>query len=173
MQLTLFTDYSLRVLIFLALHSGRSVPSAEIASSFGISRNHLLKVVRALVEQGLVDSTRGAGGGLRLARPASEIRIGQLVRRMEPATPLLECFDLKTNQCRIVPACTLKRVLARALAAFHAELDQHTLGDLVHQRGELLELLQPAPSRARARKTGSGRYPAGSRALGTARRTTP
>ena len=173
MQLTLFTDYSLRVLIFLALHAERSVPSAEIARSFGVSRNHLLKVIRALVKEGLVHSTRGVGGGLRLARPASEIRIGQLVRRMEPGTPLLECFDLKTNQCRIVPACTLKRVLARALAAFHAELDQHTLADLPHRREELLELLQPAPARARARKTGSGRYPAGPRALGTARRTTP
>lgn len=171
MQLTLFTDYSLRVLIYLALHPERSVSSTEIARAFGISRNHLLKVVRSLAAHGLVQSTRGVGGGLRLARSASEIRLGQLVRRMEPGTPLLECFDLKTNRCPIVPACALKGVLARALTAFHAELDRHTLSDLVMHREGLDSILQPAVGRPRARKTGSRRYPAGSRALGTARRT--
>jgi Rrf2 family nitric oxide-sensitive transcriptional repressor len=173
MQLTLFTDYSLRVLIFLALDPERSVPTAEIARAFGISRNHLLKVVRSLVAHGLVRSTRGVGGGLRLARPANEIRVGQLVRRMEPATPLLECFDLKTNRCPIVPACALKRVLARALSAFHAELDRHTLSDLVAQREGLVGLLQPPLPRTRSRNPLNTRYPAGSRALGTARRTKP
>ena len=92
---------------------------------------------------------------------------------MEPATPLLECFDLKTNRCPIVPACALKRVLARALSAFHAELDRHTLSDLVAQREGLVGLLQPPLPRTRSRNPLNTRYPAGSRALGTARRTKP
>lgn len=169
MQLTSFTDYSLRVLIYLALNPERGIRSAEIARAFGISRHHLLKVIRELAKSGLVQTTRGSGGGLRLTREPGEIRIGALVRRMEPGSPLLECFDLATNTCPIVPACGLKRVLGRAFQAFHAVLDEYTLADFATRPETLRALLADAP----ARKNPAKRYPARPRTVGSPRRSAP
>src|SRR5688500_16523949 len=108
MYLTLYSDYSLRVLIYLGLHPDRLCSIAEIAQAYGISRNHLLKVVNELANLGFVQSTRGRGGGLTLGRDPSQISLGEVIRQTEPLH-LVECFDAKTNTCRLAPSCELKR----------------------------------------------------------------
>ena len=147
MQLTLFSDYSLRVLLYLTAHGDRRVTLAEISTAYGISQHHLVKVVQRLVEQGLVESTRGRGGGLRLARLPADINVGHVVRATEPHLNLVECFDAKTNTCPIDRACGLKHVLLRAQGAFLNELDQHTLADFLPRAPALIKLwrrqLQP------------------------------
>lgn len=127
MQLTLFSDYSLRVLLYLATHDGRLVRVEEIAEAYGISRNHLQKVVQSLVQHGWIQATRGRGGGLRLLRAANEIGIGAIVRECEPTLELVECLNPKTNRCPISPACGLKGALEEARRAFFEVLDQYTL----------------------------------------------
>lgn len=141
MHLTIHSDYALRVLLFLKVEDDRSCTIQEIAEAYGISRNHLMKVAQELAQLGYVNATRGRGGGLRLALPPGEIRLGEVVRRTEPHFNLAECFDLKTNTCPIVPACDLKRVLAEAGQAFLATLDGYTLADLGRKRTRLRELL--------------------------------
>ena len=147
MQLTAFTDYTLRTLIYLAIEEGRRATIAEIADAYGIAENHLTKVVLQLGQAGDVETLRGRGGGLRLARPAAEISIGAVVRRTEPGLALAPC--LGTGNCVITPACGLRPVLAEALDAFLAVLDRYTLADLVDcSRGGLARLLglpTPAP----------------------------
>jgi Rrf2 family nitric oxide-sensitive transcriptional repressor len=130
MQLTQFTDYSLRVLIYLArLPEPGMATVPEIADHHGISRHHLVKVVHNLAQQGLINTTRGKGGGIQLARPPHTIGLGDVVRLTEPHMDLVECFDLKTNQCRIVRGCFLKAALHEARRAFMAALDKYTLAD--------------------------------------------
>jgi Rrf2 family nitric oxide-sensitive transcriptional repressor len=129
MQLTLFSDYSLRVLLYLSIHHDRRVPLPEISAAYGISQHHLVKVVQRLVEEELIESVRGRGGGLRLGRPPREINIAAVVRMTEPTLTLVECFDARTNTCPIDAACGLKTALARAQKAFFAELEQHTLAE--------------------------------------------
>src|SRR4051812_5945520 len=99
MRLTLYTDYSLRVLLYLVLDRGRTATISEIASSYGISRNHLVKVVNNLVRLGYVSSTRGRSGGLRLSGEPSAVSIGEVVRRTEHDFQLVECFEPETNTC--------------------------------------------------------------------------
>jgi Rrf2 family nitric oxide-sensitive transcriptional repressor len=140
MRLTAFSDYSLRVLMYLALHPDRYVTIPEIAAAFGVSVNHLMKVVQHLGAGGEVQTLRGPHGGLRLARPAAAIRVGDVVRRTEPDLALAPCPD-----CVIHPACALTGVLDQALAAFMAVLDGCTLADLVVQRGALAGLLGGRP----------------------------
>jgi Rrf2 family transcriptional regulator, nitric oxide-sensitive transcriptional repressor len=140
MQLTLFSDYSLRVLLYLTMHGDRRVTLAEISSAYGISQHHLVKVVQRLVEEGWIESTRGRGGGLRLARPPGEINVGHVVRVTEPHLNLVECFDTQTNTCPIDRACGLKQVLLRAQAAFLNELEQHTLADFAPRAPALIKL---------------------------------
>jgi Rrf2 family nitric oxide-sensitive transcriptional repressor len=140
MQLTLFSDYALRTLLYLAMHEGRLVAVDEISAAYGISRHHLVKVVQLLVGAGAVASVRGRGGGLRLAVPADALNVGRLVRTAEPHLNLVECFDRATNTCPIVSACGLKGVLQRARDAFFAELDQHTLADFLPNRDRLVPL---------------------------------
>jgi Rrf2 family nitric oxide-sensitive transcriptional repressor len=140
MQLTLFSDYSLRVLLYLTMHGDRRVTLAEMSSAYGISQHHLVKVVQRLVEEGLIESTRGRGGGLRLARPPGEINVGQVVRVTEPHLNLVECFDAQTNTCPIDRACGLKQVLLRAQAAFLDELERHTLADFAPRAPALIKL---------------------------------
>lgn len=130
MRLTIHTDLALRVLIFLALIEGRRTTIQEIAESFGISRNHLMKVVHQLATLGFIQSTRGAGGGIELARRPESIRIGDLVASVEPDFSLVECFR-PDNQCVIVPACMLPAMLGQALDAFRRTLNTYTLADLV------------------------------------------
>jgi len=140
MQLTLFSDYSLRVLLYLTMHGDRRVTLAEMSTAYGISQHHLVKVVQRLVEEGLIESTRGRGGGLRLARPPGEINVGQVVRVTEPHLNLVECFDAQTNTCPIDRACGLKQVLLRAQAAFLDELERHTLADFAPRAPALIKL---------------------------------
>lgn len=130
MQLTQFTDYSLRVLIYLArLPQPGMATVPEIASHFGISRNHLVKVVNNLATRGFIMTSRGKGGGMQLARPAATIGIGEVVRVTEPHMNLVECFDPKANQCRIVRGCALKGFLYEARRSFLAVLDRYSLAE--------------------------------------------
>lgn len=130
MRLSLFTDYSLRVLMFAAL-KGESFSLSEIAEVYGISRNHLIKVVNYLAKLGYLETKRGRGGGIALGMAAGDIRLGLLVRRTENSPVIVECFDRERNTCPINGMCRLKGVLARAAAAYYEELDRHTVADLV------------------------------------------
>lgn len=140
MQLTRYTDYSLRVLIYLAIHKEGLATIEEISEAYGISKAHLTKIVHQLGLAGYLETVRGRGGGLRLARPPEKIRIGDVVRETEE-TPLVECFDPKTSHCRIEPVCGLTAVLKEALQAFLRTLDGYTLADLVVRRREPLARL--------------------------------
>lgn len=133
MRLTQWTDYTLRVLMYCAATDGRALPVTinEVADGYGISRSHLMKIVQELSAQGLLETTRGRGGGMRLMRPASEINIGAVVRATETDFNLVECFDPETNRCRLSSHCRLKSVLGRAMQAYLAELDRVTLADLM------------------------------------------
>lgn len=140
MQLTLFSDYALRVLLYLTMHRDRRVAVPEISTAYGISQHHLVKVVQLLIERGWVESVRGRGGGLRLAREPAEINVATVVRVTEPHLNLVECFDERANTCPIDPACGLKKVLVRAQEAFMTELEQHTLADFAPRAPALIKL---------------------------------
>lgn len=140
MQLTQFTDYSLRVLLYLAAHPDRVVPLQEIARSYGISHHHLVKVVRRLAEQGAVESLRGRTGGVRLVKAAREINVGALVRGSEPHLDLVECFDADTNTCPIDGVCGLKGALRQATSAFLRVLDNYSLADFQPRAGALIKI---------------------------------
>jgi Rrf2 family nitric oxide-sensitive transcriptional repressor len=144
MKLTTFTDYSLRVLIYVAAAPGRRATIAEIARAFGISENHLVKVVHLLGREGILLNTRGRGGGLALARPAKEISVGAIVRLAEGGDYPAECFR-EDNHCSIAPVCRLAGVLEQALAAFYAVLDRQTVADLVQDRARLASILRFEP----------------------------
>jgi Rrf2 family nitric oxide-sensitive transcriptional repressor len=141
MHLTQFSDYSLRVAIYLACHPGQVVSVDEISRAFGISRHHLVKVVQTLTELGVVEAQRGRGGGMRLAMQPTEINIGWLIRQTEPHLDLVECFDLATNTCPIAPACGLKGILQHAQQAFLSVLDGYTLDQVLTRRSDLAILL--------------------------------
>ena len=129
MRLTQYTDYSLRVLIYLAVHGRELTTIQEITEAYGISRSHLMKVVQQLAREGYVEAIRGQGGGLRLRGEAAEINLGEVVRRMEPDFAFVECFR-EGSHCAIETACVLPAILHRARQAFLAELDRSTLADL-------------------------------------------
>ncbi len=141
MRLTTFTDYSLRVLIYLAVQPERRATIAEISSAYGIKENHLSKVVHFLGQQGWLTTVRGKGGGLGLARAPQDIRIGTVVRQTEGQDLPAECFDREHDTCPITRICRLKGVLREATAAFHAVLDRYTLGDLVQNPQALARML--------------------------------
>jgi len=130
MRLTDYTDYTLRVLIYCASNPGRLVTIGEIADAYAISRNHLTKIVHELGKQGVLETVRGRGGGLRLLRAPSAITVGEIVRRAEPDFALVECFDRRTNRCRLTPHCSLKRAFKRALEAYLAVLDGVTIAEI-------------------------------------------
>ncbi len=140
MRLTYFTDYAFRVLIYLAVQPGRRCTIREISEAYGISRAHLMKVVNLLTREGLLIAQRGPNGGLLLALPPEKLRLGDVVRKTEDDLGLVECFR-PDNQCRLTPGCGLIPILARALDAFLAELDRHTLADLVREPGSVMKLL--------------------------------
>ncbi|GAB2784967.1 nitric oxide-sensing transcriptional repressor NsrR [Halomonas shantousis] len=133
MHITRYTDYALRVLIYLNAQGRELSTIQSVADSYEISKNHLMKVVHQLTLGGYVESVRGKNGGIRLARPAEEINIGALVRETEPDMLLVECFRAQ-NECVITPVCALKPMLAEALRAFLEVLDRYTLADIVHSR---------------------------------------
>lgn len=130
MRLSLFSDYSLRVLLFAAV-KGEAFPLHEVADAYGISRHHLVKVVNHLTKQGFLATRRGRGGGVELAKKPEEIKIGSLVRRTESSLPLVECFDVSTNTCPIHANCRLKGALGQAVGAFYATLDRYSLADFL------------------------------------------
>ncbi len=136
MKLTAFTDYSLRVLIYLAADTTRRATIAEIAESFGISENHLVKVVHFLGKQGWIETVRGKGGGILLAMPPRQVGVGKVVRDTEGAAMPAECFPEDGGNCVISDACRLKGVLGEAVKAFYAVLDRYTLEDISAQPAE-------------------------------------
>jgi Rrf2 family transcriptional regulator, nitric oxide-sensitive transcriptional repressor len=134
MRLADYTDYTLRVLMYCATHPGRRITIAELAEQHQVSKNHLMKIVNDLARQGVLETTRGRGGGLRLLRPPDEIRIGDIVRSCETDFRLVECFDPGDVHCRLSGGCRLQGVFNRALRAFFSELDQATLADITALR---------------------------------------
>jgi len=150
MRLTLYTDYSLRVLMYLAADPDQTSTIQEIANGYNISKNHLMKVAYELGQAGYVETVRGRNGGLRLLRAADEIRLGDLVRECEGDFTLVECFDPEHNQCVLTPVCKLKDVLKEALDAYFQSLNRYTLEDLIQQKRVLVKLLSlDSPSLAK------------------------
>ncbi|SJM90214.1 HTH-type transcriptional regulator NsrR [Crenothrix polyspora] len=131
MQLTSYTDYALRVLIYLAMSPNRQATITEIADFFNISRNHLVKVVHQLGSKGFVKTTRGKGGGISLQHPPEVIRIGDVVRSLEKHFNWVECFDPAQQHCRLLPGCGLRQLLTRAGNAYLQVLDKATLADVL------------------------------------------
>ncbi|MEA2118550.1 Rrf2 family transcriptional regulator [Halomonas sp. QX-2] len=145
MHLTRFTDYSIRVLIFLAVKGEERSTINEIAETFDISRNHLMKVVQELSQKNYVTAIRGKNGGLLLTRDPATIVLGQLVREMEHGMELVECFH-SDNSCIITPSCRLRPILNEALTAFLAVLDRYTLADVLTNRYPQLAGLMRIPT---------------------------
>jgi Rrf2 family nitric oxide-sensitive transcriptional repressor len=141
MRLTTFSDYTLRVLIYLGVHDDEIATIGEIAQAYGISANHLMKVVHYLAQGGYIETARGKGGGMRLGLAPDKINIGELVRGTEDNTKLVECFDRENSKCRIEAACVLRGVLGKALDAFFRSLDAYTLADLIAPKSRLAKSL--------------------------------
>lgn len=134
MQLTVFTDYGLRSLMFLAAHPERLCSVKEIAEYYGISRNHLVKVVHRLAQLEYIVSSKGKGGGIKLALDPRTLKLGDLVHQLEPHMNMVECFAHETNACRITNLCQLKHVLFDASQSFIDTLNRHTLADMVKNK---------------------------------------
>lgn len=147
MRLTVYTDYALRLLMYLALKDGGLATIAEVAKAYGVSRNHLMKVAYELGAAGYVETVRGRGGGLRLAKDAAAIRLGDVVRGTELDMALVTCFEPVAAPCAIKRCCVLRGALDEAGAAFLDVLDGYTLADLVEPRRRLRTLLAIAPAR--------------------------
>ncbi|MDQ0162922.1 RrF2 family transcriptional regulator [Aeribacillus alveayuensis] len=141
MRLTNYTDYSLRVLIYIATKDQNELSNIkEIADIYGISKNHLMKVIYQLGKNGYIETIRGRNGGFRLARAPEEINIGEVVRNTEEDFQLVECFDPKCNHCIISPVCNLRHILHEALDAYLKVLDKYTLADIVTNKLELQDV---------------------------------
>jgi Rrf2 family nitric oxide-sensitive transcriptional repressor len=151
MRLTIYTDYSLRLLMYLALAGDRLATIGQVAAAYGISKNHLTKVAHQLGVAGYIETVRGKGGGLRLARRAGEIGLGEVVRHAEPDMALVPCFPPVNGDCPILPRCGLRHVLDEARMAFLGVLDRYTLADLVRAPVPLRELLGMSDASNRAR----------------------
>jgi Rrf2 family nitric oxide-sensitive transcriptional repressor len=142
LQLSLHADYACRVLIYLATMETERASIEAIAAAYGVSQNHLVKVVHRLGKLGFVDTLRGRGGGIKLARPAAEISVGDVIRKTEqPGFAVVECLDRGANTCPITAACGLKPWLAKATAAFLTTLDAVTLAEVAAKRGRLGKVL--------------------------------
>lgn len=141
MKLSTFSDYTLRVLMFLATDRQRLATIPEIAAAYEISENHLMKVVHQLARSRVIESVRGKGGGIRLAQEPAEIRLGRVVRNSEGSGPIVECLSGVPATCKISPACRLAAILARSFDTFYASLDEYTLADLVQKPERLTALL--------------------------------
>lgn len=142
MRLTNYTDYTFRVLIYLsAQKKDRLVQIKEIADTYQISKNHLMKVIYDLGKTGWVETMRGRKGGIRLSAEPSTITLGDVLRKTEEDFFMVECFDEQKNACLISPACGLNSILNEALFAYFRVLDQYTIADVVENRTELSKLL--------------------------------
>ena len=140
MQLTQYTDYSLRVLIYLSQKGeGELATISEIAEFYGISRNHLVKVVHNLATNGFIQTLRGKHGGMKLSRPATEIGVGEVVRKTEPNFYIAECFNKNNTSCVIIPICSLKGMLFEARSNFLQVLDRYTIANTLIPEHGLLE----------------------------------
>lgn len=138
MQLTSFTDYGLRALIYLAsLPAGQMTSISEVTDTYGVSRNHMVKIINHLSRAGYIAAVRGKNGGIRLGKPAGDIVIGQVVRALEP----LQLVNCNSDFCHITSACRLKKALHEAVQSFLRELDQYTLADLVENNNPLYQIL--------------------------------
>lgn len=146
MRMTLHSDYGLRMLTYLALHPDRPCTVSEIATSYHLSRNHLLKVALNLKNGGFVEAMRGRSGGLRLARPPNEIGIGAVIRSLEEDFALVECFRNGGGNCIIAPACRIKGIFGEALAAYMAILEKYTLQHALANAPSLRALFDLATS---------------------------
>lgn len=135
MRLTTFTDYGFRMLMRMASAPDRAFSTAELAEEFGLSRNHLAKIMQRLAQGGIIATRRGSGGGASLARPAEEIRLGALIRLMEEDQPLVGCFASGGGNCTLDGHCRLKACLRSAEAAFLAQMDRSTLADIALAAG--------------------------------------
>lgn len=143
MKLTLFTDYSMRVLLYLGARTDRLCSIAEVARGYGISQNHLMKVVNELVRSGYVESVRGRFGGIRLGKLPEDINLGALVRHTEDGFDLVDC-----GSCIVAPACGLTGILKEAMRAFLGVLDRYTLADLLTRKQDFAQLFAiPAEDR--------------------------
>ena len=140
MRLTSYTDYGLRLLIYVALKGDDLATIQEVADAYAISKNHLMKVAYHLGLYGFLETVRGRGGGLRLAQAPENIRLGDVVRRMEDDFALVECLG-PSNACRITRACRLKGILGEALEAYLSVLDRYSLADLMGQQTALEKVL--------------------------------
>ncbi len=150
MRLTTYTDYALRLLMYVAVKDDGLATIGDVAAGYGISRNHLMKVAHQLGVAGYLETVRGRSGGLRLARPAKAIGLGDVVRDTEQDMALVPCFDPADKSCTIRSCCALRRALENASAAFLDVLDGYTLADLVKPRTPLRTLLAlDASGRAR------------------------
>lgn len=149
MRLTLYSDYAMRVLVYLGTHGDRLCSIAEIARGYGISQNHLMKVVNDLSRAGYVESVRGRFGGIRLARPAGSLNIGEIIRHTEEGFDLVDCPN-----CVIAPACGLTKVLCEAVGAFLQVLDRYTLADLIGRRAALAHIFSLPSAGANAGVSG-------------------
>ena len=142
MRMTMYTDFSLRVLMYLGTKERSELSTIqEISTAYGISKNHLMKVTYKLGKHGFIETVRGRGGGIRLALMPEEINIGEVVRKTEDDFNIVECFSCTSNRCVITPLCRLRGVLHQALAAYIAVLDQYTLADLVENKDQLGAIL--------------------------------
>lgn len=130
MRITTYSDYALRLLMYLGLSEGRLCTIAEVASSYDISRGHIMKVANELSRAGFIEAIRGRNGGMRLAKPAEVIRVGEVLRLTETDFDLVPCFE-SAKLCVITPDCTLKTALGQATQAFLETLDRYTLKDLL------------------------------------------
>jgi Rrf2 family nitric oxide-sensitive transcriptional repressor len=146
MRVSAYSDYALRVLMQAALRRPARITVDEVASAFGISRHHLVKIVHDLGRHGYLATRRGIGGGFTLALPPEKIRLGDVVRLGEESETVIDCKERQSRFCRIFPACRLKGVLDEAAASFFAVLDSYTLDDLLGEASTLKELLQIQPS---------------------------
>lgn len=162
MRLSEYTDYTLRVLMYCASNRDRLVTIAELAEQHGLSKNHLMKVVNDLARQGLIETTRGRGGGLRLLAEPETIRIGEVVRAAETDFRLVECFDPASDSCTLSPHCRLKHLFHEALAGYFQVLDGATLADLS---------LTQAGAKRRGAGPAAGRMLANAVALPSSRRS--
>lgn len=156
MRLTDYTDYTLRVLMYCAANPDRLVTIAELAEHHRLSKNHLMKIVNDLSRQGVIETTRGRGGGMRLLKAPTQIVVGEVVRKTETDFRIVECFDEGTSACMLSPTCRLKRVFDSAMQAYFNVLDGVTLADIadpvpaVPPVSRLLPVrgARPAPARA-------------------------
>lgn len=151
MRLTVYSDYSLRLLMYLALRPERLSTIQEVAKAYNISSNHLMKVVHQLGLAGYLQTVRGRSGGIRLGKPAEEIGLGELIRHTEPDMHIVPCFEPENQECPLRRACRLKAALDKARLAFLGVLDEYTIADLTSTPGPMRSFLGLSSSNRDAR----------------------